>query len=151
MADVRKATPDDRYLVLAMGANFYANTHYPEAVTAHDTESVLSLIDAMTGTGTLIIAEDGGQAVGMVGLAIGPFLFNADFPMAYEVMWWVDPECRGKGAGKALKQAAGPACAAAGAKGMHMIHLANSPPQAAAMYLADGFAPTETSFFKRIA
>lgn len=151
MVEVRKATPADRQLVLAMGASFYANTHYPDAVAAYDPESVLGLIDVMTASGVLLIAEDDGAPVGMVGLAIAPFTFNASFPMAYEVMWWVSPGSRGQGAGKALLLAVEPACVAAGAKGIQMIHLANSPPEAAAMYHRMGLTPTETSLFKRIA
>ena len=76
----------------------------------------------------LLLAEDEGRVVGMAGLFVLPFMFNANHVSAHEVVWWVEPEAQGKGAGKALLQAIEPACRDRGAELIYMVHLANSPP-----------------------
>lgn len=48
----------------------------------------------------MLVAEDEGQLVGMVGLFAAPFMFNADAMAAYEVVWWVDQDAQGQGQGR---------------------------------------------------
>lgn len=143
---VRNATLADTPALLAMGAKFYATTSYPD-FAEYDEPSVADLISLMR-DGVCLIAEQDGNEVGVVGLVVVPFMFNGRRKVAYETVWWVDPDAQGKGAGKALLAAVEPACRAMGAAAIVMVHLANSPPQAAALYERMGFAHTETSWTK---
>lgn len=143
---VRNATPADTPVLLAMGAKFYATTSYA-GFAEYDEATVADLIDMMR-DGVLLIAEDESGPVGVVGLVVFPFLFNRSIKTAHEVIWWVDPDAQGAGAGKALLAAIEPACRAQGAVAIQMVHLSNSPPQAAALYERMGFAHTESSYTK---
>lgn len=144
---VRHATLADTPAILAMGARFFAETAYA-GFAGYDEPSVEKLVDLMRDDGVLLIADDGGSAVGMAGLIVTPFLFDARVSAAYEVMWWVSPEAQGFGAGKALLAAIEPACRARGVAAIQMVHLANSPPQAAALYERMGFCHSESSYTK---
>jgi GNAT superfamily N-acetyltransferase len=143
---VRNATPADTPALLAMGAKFYATTSYRE-FAEYDEGTVAALIDLMR-EGVLLIAEDESGPVGVVGLVVAPFMFNGAHQVAYEVIWWCQPESQGNGAGKALLAAIEPACRDRGVSAIQMVHLSNSPPQAAALYERMGFAHTESSFTK---
>lgn len=143
---VRNATPADTPVLLAMGAKFYATTSYA-GFAEYDEATVADLINLMR-DGVLLVAEADGVPVGVVGLVVAPFMFNGAHRVAYEVIWWVDPDAQGTGAGKALLSAIEPACRACGVAAIQMVHLANSPPQAAALYERLGFAHTESSFTK---
>lgn len=145
--NVRKATEADVPQIVDMAAKFYATTSYSEWAD-YCPESVEAIALTMMQTGVMLVAEEGETLVGMVGLVITPFLFNTAHKAAYEVVWWVDPEAQGRGAGKALLAAIEPACE--GCSAIQMVHLHNSPPQAAAIYERMGFRHTESSFTKTL-
>ncbi|ALN79508.1 GNAT family N-acetyltransferase [Lysobacter antibioticus] len=145
---VRNATPADTPALLAMGAKFYATTSYSE-FAEYDWVTVSALIDLMR-DGVLLVAEDDSGPVGVVGLVVAPFMFNGSRSVAYEVIWWVDPDAQGAGAGKALLAAIEPACRDRGVSAIQMVHLSNSPPQAAALYERMGYRHTESSYTKRV-
>ncbi|WP_408953051.1 N-acetyltransferase family protein [Lysobacter sp. Hz 25] len=143
---VRHATPADTPALLAMGAKFYATTSYND-FAQYDERTVDGLIDLMR-DGVLLVAEIDGVAVGVVGLMVAPFIFNDAHRIACEVIWWVDPGAQGAGAGKALLFAIEPVCRARGLSAIQMVHLSNSPPQAAALYERMGYWHTESSYTK---
>lgn len=146
---IRKATEADIPAILGMSACFYETTSY--AGFADFCEgSVEGLVRMLMGQGVFLLAEDESGVVGMVGLVVAPFMFNNARRVAYEVVWWVNPEAQGRGAGKALLAAIEPACKEAGCAAVVMVHLHNSPPQAAALYERMGFGLTETSYTKVI-
>jgi len=145
---VRQATERDIPSIVAMSAKFYETTSYAgwaqfNPGTVHDLASNLAENHVM-----LVAEEDDNKLVGMVGLFVAPFMFNADVTAAYEVVWWVDPDEQGRGAGKALLAAIEPACRAKDCKAIQMVHLASSPPQAAAIYERMGYGHTESSYTK---
>ena len=144
---IRPATHDDLPAILAMGARFYATTSYA-GVTPYCEESIGNLVGGLIETGIFLVAERGGELVGMVGLAVAPFLFNNAINGAYEVVWWVNPEQRGSVLGMHLLRAIEPAAKAKGCRLIQMVRMANSPPQADALYMRQGYAHTETSFTK---
>ena len=146
---VRPATRDDLPAIVGMSAKFYATTHYAR-FAAMDSGSVQALAETMIGTGTLLVAEHGGELVGMVGLVVVPFMFNTGATVACEVVWWVDPDARTTGAGAALLRAVEPACRAAGADVIQMVHLADSPPVAAKLYQRAGYTYSESSYTKEV-
>jgi GNAT superfamily N-acetyltransferase len=146
---IRKATEADLPAIVRMSACFYPTTCYP-LLCPMDEASVEGVARACMGSGVLLVAEHDGEAVGMVGLIFSPFMFNATKTLAYEVVWWVDEAARSTGAGRALLSAVEPACREAGADAVVMIHMANSPPQAALLYERAGYAHTESSYTKRL-
>lgn len=147
--DIRKATPDDLPAILRMSARFYETTSYCEFADFCE-ESVHGLASMLIDTGVFLVAERDGEVVGMVGLAVAPFMFNNAHKAAYEVVWWVNPEARGGHIAVALLKAIEPACEAQGCAVIQMVHLANSPPQAAALYTRCGYTHTESSWTKRL-
>jgi GNAT superfamily N-acetyltransferase len=149
MVTIRQYVPADRLGVLSMGRAFYAATHYA-AMAPYDPITVAGLVDFLASDGLILVAEHEGSLVGMVGLIVSPFHFNHAIKGAHEVMWWVAPNAQGAGIGRALLEEIEPACRAKGCAYIQMIHLANSPPQAAALYQRLGYEPTESSFTKRI-
>lgn len=50
----------------------------------------------------VLVAEVDGELIGCSSFFITPFYFNADVPIAYGVFFWVNPEYRKHGVGKAL-------------------------------------------------
>jgi len=144
---IRHATLDDVPQIVEMSAKFYQTTAYcrwaefsPETVTA--------LASNLAENHVMLVAEDEGYLVGMVGLFVAPFMFNNDLLGAYEVVWWVDPGAQGAGVGQALLAAIEPACREKGCRAIQMVALASSPPQASAVYEKLGYARTETSHTK---
>ncbi len=151
MADdltIRLATEADESAIVAMGAEFYAATHYT-AFAEYDEATARTLIRMMM-DGVLVVAERGDRLVGMIGLVVTPFLFNAGRMAAHEVMWWVAPDAGGSGIGRALLNGAEAVARDRGATIMQMIHLENSPPAAAALYERSGFTRSETSYTKAL-
>lgn len=144
---VRQATLADVPAVVAMSERFYATTSY-SAWADFSPETVAALASNLAENHVLLVAEDESGVCGMVGLFVAPFMFNAARRAAYEVVWWVNPEAQGRGAGKALLAAIEPACKVKGADAVQMVHLENSPPQAAEIYARMGYAHTESSWTK---
>jgi len=145
MTTIRKATLADVPVIVSMSAKFYATTSYAKWAE-FSPESVAQLATNLAENHIMLLAEHEGQVVGMVGLFVAPFLFNTDRTGAYEVVWWVNPDAQGHGAGKALLAAIEPACKDAGCHAIQMVHLSTSPPQAAAIYERMGYAHTESSY-----
>lgn len=144
---VRNATEADLDDIARMARAFYAATSYASFTMLSD-DAVRDLARTMMGTGTMLVAESDGVVVGMAGLLVLPFLFNPEKTTAVEVVWYVDSDAQGAGAGKALLAAIEPACKAAGADIIQMIHLSNSPPQAVALYERMGYHHTESAYAK---
>lgn len=143
---IRNATEADLPAVVSMGERFYATTHYKD-FAAYNPASVEALARMLMDTGILLVADDNGP-VGMVGLCVAPFAFNADVKAAYEVVWWVNPEQRGGLTGARLLKAIEPAAKDKGCAAIQMLHMSNSPPQAGQMYARMGYAHTESSWTK---
>lgn len=146
---VRAALKSDVDAIVSMGGRFYATTSY-HALAPFDPAAVRELVMHMLGSGVLLVADSEAGVVGMVGLVLAPMPFNHSVMFAHEVMWWVDPEARSRGAGKALLQAVEQACRERGADVIQMVHLSNSPPEAGAIYERAGYAHTESSYSKRL-
>lgn len=145
---IRQATEDDIPAIVAMGERFYNTTHYPQAVGSYDAATAEGLIRMMVSPGVLLLAEHRGETVGMVGLVIPPWLFNAQHRVAAEIMWWTAEESRNTGAGLALLRAVAPACKAAGCKAVQMVRLESSPAHVGRLYERLGYRLAEHSYIK---
>jgi GNAT superfamily N-acetyltransferase len=144
---VRPATLADVPAIVRMAERFYETTSYTRWADFNPA-TVAALAENLAENHVLLVAEHEGAVVGMVGLFVAPFMFNADRTAAYEVVWWVDPEGRETGAGKALLRSIEPACREKGCAAIQMVHLSNSPPQAAMLYERAGYGHTESSYTK---
>ncbi len=148
---IRQATLADVPVIVSMSERFYATTEYPGRLRfPFDADTVQKIAQSLATDHVMLLAEHDGAVVGMVGLYVLPFMFNASHASAHEIVWWVNPEAQGTGAGKALLAAIEPACKAKGVEAIYMVHLSTSPPQAAAIYERMGYLPTESSYVKRI-
>jgi predicted N-acetyltransferase YhbS len=139
---VRPATEADIPAVVAMGAKFYETTSYA-AMCDYDRDALVSVARLMLDSGVLLVADDGGELIGMVGMILSPFVLNPQFTVAYEVMWWVSPDARCSGAGAALVREVERVCRAKGADAVQQVTLANSPPVAGIMLERAGYPLTE--------
>lgn len=145
---IRSATLDDLRVLVPMAARFYATTGY-RAISETPSDKALANIGAeLIRNGVFLVAERAGGIVGMVGLVFAPFLFDPKHRTAHEVMWWVEPEAQGAGAGRSLLLGAIEACRKGGIRAIQMLHLASSPAHAADAYLAAGFVHSESSYMK---
>jgi GNAT superfamily N-acetyltransferase len=146
---IRNATHNDLGAIVLMASKFYETTSYAEWADFCPI-TVENLAAMMIDTGVMLVADSDAGLVGMVGLVVAPFMFNDQRTAAYEVVWWVDPVAQGEGVGKALLAAIDGACRAKGCDTVQMVHLHNSPPQAAALYERLGYRHTESSYTKRL-
>jgi GNAT superfamily N-acetyltransferase len=147
--NVRRATIEDVPAIVEMSAKFYTTTDYSKFAPM-GAETVADLAATLVDTGVMLVAESDGDVVGMVGLFVAPYMFNRDFVVAHEVVWWVEPGAQGAGVGRALLNAVEPACRELGVSAIQMVHLSTSPPQAAELYRRMGYAHSETGFLKEI-
>lgn len=145
--NIRPATEDDVDGIVAMSAKFYATTSY-RSFANMDEETVADLVRTLIETGVMLVAEDGGELIGMAGLFVAPFMFNKHKTGAYEVVWWVSPDSRGSGAGMGLLRAIDKACLDKGCAIIQMVTLANSPPHARHAYESMGYTHSESSYTK---
>ena len=145
---IRNATHADIPAIVDMSRKFYATTSYA-GWAAFCPDAVENLARMLIDTGVMLVygAE---RPVGMVGLVVAPFMFNASQTAAYEVVWWVEPEAQNQGAGKALLAAIEPACRELGCDAIQMMTLHDSPPQAVAIYERFGYRHSESSYTKVI-
>lgn len=146
---IRQAEIRDLDEIVAMSRAFYETTSY-RGFAAFDADTVSGLAAGLIDHHVMLVAEADDALIGMVGLLVAPFMFNGNVLAAYEVVWYVAPDAQGRGAGKALLAAIEPACRERGCAAIQMVHLANSPPQAAAIYERMGFVRTESSYTKEL-
>lgn len=149
MATIRKATLADVPEIVRMSAIFYPTTHYAQWC-GMDEETVADLASNLIENHVFYVAEDGDALVGMVGIFVAPFMFNANVSFGVEVVWWVAPEARGSHVAVSLLNAIEQPLRDAGCDRIQMVHMPNSPPQAAALYERQGYIRSEISYTKDI-
>lgn len=143
---IRPATPADVDAIVRMSAAFYSTTDYM-AVSGMCPNTVADLASGLIASGVMLIAEsDDREVLGMVGLAVVPGLFNRNVLGAHEVVWYVVPDARAAGVGRALLAAVPDACRARGAKACWMMALATSSPHVGEAYAAAGWQHSETNY-----
>lgn len=149
MTTIRKATLADVPEIVRMSAAFYPTTHYAQWCEM-DEQTVAALATSLIDSHVFYVAEDGAALVGMVGIFVAPFMFNASVSFGVEVVWWVAPEARGSRVAASLLNAIERPLKDAGCDRIQMVHMPNSPPQAAALYERMGYARSEISYTKDI-
>jgi Acetyltransferases len=144
---IRVANIHDVDKIVEMCKRFYHTTEYIK-FAPYDEPSIRLLTQFLMEKGVVLVASLRGELVGVAGLILTPYMFNNNIIGAHEVVWWVEPEAQGMGVGKELLLAIEPECKSRGATIVQMVHLSNSPPQAAGLYLKLGFDHSECCFTK---
>jgi GNAT superfamily N-acetyltransferase len=124
-------------------------THYPQYAVMDD-ETVTNLILDLIEYHVVLVAILDKKIVGVIGLEIGPFRFNKHVKAAVEVIMWLNEDAQGQGFGKKMLKFIEPACKQKEANLIIMVHLANSPPQAAGIYERLGYTLGELCYTKVI-
>ena len=132
--------------MLANAQRFISATPYSDI--PFDEQSMEDAFVLMMECGLCIIDVDAeGNHLGGAGAIKGPLYFNNNVQIAMERFWWVVPDERAKGVGKALYQALESSAKDAGCTHLMMIGLDNEVYQ---LYERLGFKKTEEVFIKRL-
>lgn len=157
MATIRTATIEDVPQLVAMAQRFYPLSPYPAIYgDMPDAQAAGLVIVSLQGMaehgiapGVMLVAEHGGELVGMLCAHIDAATFTPAV-VAGELVWWVEPEHRGGMIAARLIRAGEEAARARGATVFNMSALATSPEEAGAMLQRFGYAPTHTIYTKRL-
>lgn len=146
MITVRHALPSDYQTMQRFGARFHEYMGYTDM--PYDAESVLFWFDAMREHGCCLVAEIGGELVAMAGGIYSKFVFNKNFLIGQEIMWWVEPEHRSIGIGGQLLAKLEECAYAAGCSRWAMIALHGTEQYVGKLYESAGYVATEHTFTK---
>lgn len=95
------------------------------------------------------LAEKDGQMVGICGAIKYPLYFSPQHTIVQELWWWLTPEARGSGAGKALYNTLETWAQENGAAALFMIALDDDRVEKTSKFYARaGFKPMERTFVK---
>lgn len=144
---IRHATLLDKDDILAMAAEFYPTTSYAKWAD-FDEETVLLRIENIIKTGIMLVAQEEDRLVGFLAAMGVPFLFNSGVIQGVEVCFWVNAEYRKSGVGKDLLRRADQLRVLRGWKAFQMVRLEESSASLDALYISEGFQPTEHCFTK---
>lgn len=143
---IRRAVTADRLNILAMCRRFHAESGVGlsfNATTAIITiDQVLAMKDAFVS-----VLDVDGTLKGLFAAAIVPQLFSTD-RTAQELIWWVDPDYRGRGAVKMLAEYEAWA-RSKGCQAVNMVGLGGDP-ITTRLYERHGYTAQERHFLKRL-
>ena len=136
---VRPAGPADVATLLPMVRDLHLHEHLPRP--GREVEAALGALLADDRLGCVLVAEEGGRAVGYTVLGFGYSLeFHGRDAFVDEL--YVAEAARGAGIGSLLLDAAEMACRARGIKALH-LESGHGNPRATALYERRGFAAHE--------
>lgn len=139
---MRVATSDDFDVILEMAMKFIESTNYKELADQQTIANfVWNLLDLPATEGIVILTE-GGMLAGV----IKPFVFGT-VKLATEVAWWVDPDKRSTGIGKALLDTFEYWAEANHCTGVIMVSLDD---QLAKYYEKQGYKVQERTYMKEL-
>jgi RimJ/RimL family protein N-acetyltransferase len=95
-AVIRAATEADIPALVAMGREFRAQTGYHRVIAEDAAQMATFCRQLLGGLGTILVLEDDGGLIGMIGLTCLPHFLSGEVT-AGEVFWWVDLAHRGRG------------------------------------------------------
>jgi len=150
MPSVRVATKEDIPAYMDLAAAFVATTPINHVVP-FDREGTAAFVEkALANPDMLIlVAEDGGQIVGITGALLYPMYFNPAKLVAQELWWYLTPETRGRQTAKMLFQTIEKWAKDKGAEAMFMIALADARVDTLAkVYKRNGYTPVERTYMK---
>lgn len=138
----RLATEHDLLECLRMGRDFAKAAGVPA-----DDVSMADTLKDLIGARSLFVV--GHPSHGMAGVLVYQNYFNRSRKAAQELFWWVDPEARRLGAGRALLVTIEAWAKEQGADTLTMIALDDvDGERVAQMYKGAGYKPLERNFVK---
>lgn len=146
---IRLAVPQDFHQILPMAQKFYATTEHAKDME-FDLESVLEYYITMLKNGFVVVAEEDGKLVGMLGAIVSWFPLNKKYKMATEAMWWVEPEYRGLAIAGDMKKAFEAEAKKDECDKVVMSALSTSPDGLHDYYLSQGYALSETAYIRSL-
>jgi hypothetical protein len=104
--EVRFASPSDWAEVWTMASKQYFNDFYSSIPLQK--EDAFKLFNLMTSsaedeTGFLLVADEQGKLVGMLGCLVYPYPFNSSYKVAQSIFWWRDYKVSGNVGSTLLK------------------------------------------------
>lgn len=149
--NIRPANDADIEALIRIGHAFFQFNPY-RLYCALDEPSLTATLVMLMKLHVLLVAEVEGEVVGAAAAMIAPLYWNQSEFQGVELFWWLDPEHRGGGNGKRLRQALEDAVREKGVRFWNMIALEDSMPEKVdAMYRQAGFQPVERVYMKVIA
>jgi GNAT superfamily N-acetyltransferase len=149
MYKIRDATINDFDQVYGMAKKFYAMTTYPDQIPI-DQASSFELFEGLLNTGFVLVAEEEGRLIGMMGVMIAPFMLNTNHLTATELMWWVEPDKRGSKIALSFLALAEERAQERGCTFLAMTKLRTSPDVVDRIYTASGYVDSESAYLKRL-
>lgn len=148
MYNIRFATPEDFTPgILPMAEKFYKSTDYYQTME-WDVESIVEHYILMLTSGFVLVAEEEGKLVGMLGALVTPFPLNTKYMFCTESMWWVEDSHRLTGVGKDLVEAFENEAKTRGCKHNILSSLRTSPEAVNGYYKSKGYQPAETAYMR---
>ena len=149
--EVREARPEDWEGVLEKCKLFFVNTPMNSRCEFEEEGLKELFFQSFDSKGSQVWVVDDGKIVGFCGMIIFPLVFSISTKVAQELSWWLDPEYRGSGAGKELKEKMEQWARKQGANHMFMIALENDKTEKMKqVYEKMGFTPIERTFCKEL-
>lgn len=144
---IRHATILDGNEILTLVKELYPHTSYAKWAPFED-ETVSNLINKITRTGIMLVAQNDDKLIGVIAVMGVPFLFNTNVIEAVEVVWWVLPEHQKAGIGWELLKRADSIRKLRGWKAFQMGRLEESSAALDKGFINLNFLPTEHCFTK---
>jgi GNAT superfamily N-acetyltransferase len=131
-----------------MGRKFYGDLPYRDIPFNED--SAARWLEFMREDGVLLVAEVDGLVVGMAGGVFSQFIFNDEFRVGAELMFWIEPLFRAEGIGVRLLEALEKAAQTAGCVRWSMIAVCDgSQDRVGKLYERHGYTLSEHTYTKR--
>lgn len=144
---LRNATIEDMPSLVNMGAAAYQEAGY-EAIAPFCGESMGRMAKQCIDAGVAVVAVDGDELKGVIGLVITPYPLNNAFKAAYEVLLWVHPEVRKTKIGFQLVEESEIQCRELGVNSQHLAHMGIRAGDAQKLYELNGFVLSEICYTK---
>lgn len=160
---IRPAIPEDIFRLAEMGQAFFDEAGFAERLGSEgqrltfDLESFARTVAALIEGGVLLVAEKGGEVVGMAAAGMSPAWWNRNVLTAQELFWYVEPAYRRRdrnkdvAVGSELMAALEAAVQSLGVTLFSMSAEEGLRSEALArLYRGRGYFPTEMLFWKQL-
>lgn len=93
---IREAETTDIPRIIEMGSRSLREGPYKDQIADNPEQATVTALQVIESSeGRILLAEEDGQVIGLVGFVVFPNYFTGE-PTGNEIMWWVEPECRKK-------------------------------------------------------
>lgn len=139
---IRRATLDDRDRIVEMGQRFAAETKYGGLIAVNPERLTVTVGGLLESPDAAVFVSGSDALTGMIVMSAYEHPFSGE-RMAFEFVWWIEPEARGTGDGVRLLHAAEQWARDEGIGKMQMVA---PDPRIGEFYARMGYSPIETSY-----